>query len=260
MNEDKAFVLINLRDGYLEHLINNGETLSEDEFVSQCLAEYKDDSGEIDFTKAKKDFKAENQYYTISEQLMQKGQYDILSLTEEKFLTGKTDYNSANKVLGMYNSIPDDFKDKFVSMFQNKTKIRPEILLNDLGEFTKTISSWNYDKPEIIVMDKDKAPQKIVILPEAKAQLFETTGKNIPLFDNYIKKYYQAATHRTGEKNGQGVKVLAGSDYDVELKIKGSGGNLRMYGRLATEEDKKLYETDDGISVKYVFYKHDDHL
>ena len=145
-------------------------------------------------------------------------------------------------------------------MFQNKTKIRPEILLNDLGELTETISSWNFDKPEIIVMDKDKAPQKVVILPEAKAQLFDTTRKSIPLFDSYIKKYYQAATHRTGEQNGQGVKVLVGSDYDVELKIKGSGGNLRMYGRIATEEDKKLYETDDGISVKYVFYKHDDHL
>ena len=35
---------------------------------------------------------------------------------------------------------------------------------------------------------------------------------------------------------------------------------LKSVIRVATEEDKKKYTTDDGIGVKYIFYKHDDHL
>ena len=40
----------------------------------------------------------------------------------------------------------------------------------------------------------------------------------------------------------------------------GAGGNLRMYSRPVTDEDKQKYETNDGVNLKYVFDTCGDHL
>ena len=126
-------------------------------------------------------------------------------------------------------------------------------VIDDLSQVHEKISSWNYEKDDVLIMDKDKIPQKVVITHNAKENLLDIVGGDLNKFDAYLKKFYSAAQIRTGNRAGQGVKTVQGSGYDAEIKIMGAGGNLRMYSRPVTDEDKQKYETNDGINLKYVF-------
>lgn len=261
LDEDKLFVLVTLHDKYLNQVLHSTDEYFEEDFINNELKSYKTVNG-IDYKAFRNEFEAESKYNYSAEKMMLDGDFNILSLIENKFISNKNnDFNSANNVIEMYQSIPEIFKDKFVSTFENMSKVNTGILLKELGNMHEQISSWNYDDYDEIIMDADKIPQKVIILPEAKAQLFKATGGNMELFDTYLKKYKQAATRRTGARGGQGIKELKYENDDAEIKIKGDlGGGFRMFAREATEEDKKKYTTNDGIGVKYIFYKHDDHL
>ena len=127
-------------------------------------------------------------------------------------------------------------------------------------ELHDKISSWNYDNDEEIIMDKDKIPQKVVITHNAKKDLLNAVHGNLELFDSYLNKFYSAAQTRTGNKGGQGIKTVPGSGYDAEIKIMGAGGDIRMYTRSISPEDKWKYSQTDNINVKYIFDTCGEHL
>lgn len=262
LNEDKALILINLHDKYLSQSQDTEKAQSEGEYISGQLEPYKTKDGDYDYKKALQETNAEVRYFNSAALLLSKGESEFNTLVEDKFIyEGNEDYNSANKVIDLYNEIPDTFKDEFTAAFKDKTKIKSDALIEDLSNLHKKITSWNYDNDEIIIMDKDKIPQKVVITHNAKHELLDCVGGDLNLFDSYWKKFYYAAQSRTGKRYGQGIKtVVGGSKYDAEIKILGTGGNIRMYSKAVTEADKVKYESDDGINVKYIFDTCDAHL
>ena len=107
-------------------------------------------------------------------------------------------------------------------------------------------------------MDANKLPQKVVITSRAKKAVLAACNGNLNKFDTVIRKFYNAATQRTSQKGGQGVKVLTeNQQYKAELKILGSHsiGTFRLYANKPTDEDRQKYG-----KVKYVFDVFDEHL
>ena len=134
--------------------------------------------------------------------------------------------------------------------------------MNESKSLHDQITSWNFDNDEVLIMDKDKIPQKVVITSKAKYELLDDCNGNIDRFDKLINKFYSAAAKRVGDRHGQGVKVLSdnmkrNSPYIAELKIQGSQavGSKRLYARTALAEDIQQYG-----NVKYVFDTLDKHL
>lgn len=261
LNEDKALFLLSLHDKYLNQVINSDVTQSEEEYVKSSLEPYRQQDGSYDYKKASMDSGAELSYFNAATRLTEHGEDEFNTLVEDKFIFGNNmDYKGANKVIGYYENIPETFKPKFISLFKASQKMPPEKLDKELGVFHDKISSWNYDNDEVLIMDRDKIPQKVVITREAKQELWNATGENIELFDHFLNKFYSGAQNRTGKKAGQGIKTVPGSGYDAEIKIMGVGGSLRMLSRPVTEEDMAKYNTGDGVNVKYVFDTCDGHL
>ena len=258
INEDKAIILIELHDKYLNQILNNDEEISEEEYIEKHLNPYKDGES-YDYKSAKSDIRAEDNYFSANEKLEQQGQTEFSNLIMDKFIMRqKPNYKDANKIISYYEDIQSTFKDKFLSSLKSMSKIKDDIMVEELGNLHSQITSWNYDNDEEIIMDKDKFPQKVVITQKAKHELWHATGENIDLFDNYINKFYSAAQTRTGEKGGQGIKKIQSKPFH-EIKILGNGGGLRMYTREVTPEDEQKYNKD-GINVKYIFDTCDGHL
>ena len=170
----------------------------------------------------------------------------------------KNNYKPAIEVLTMYDSLPDIFKSRFYNLAADTDKINNDTFMHQLKELYNKVASWNLDDAEIITMDADKIPQKIVITPKAKYELLEDCSGNIERFDTILNKFYGAATKRVGDRQGQGVKVLGDNvKYAAELKIQGSQaiGSKRLYARTPQSEDIQKYG-----NVKYVFDTLDEHL
>ena len=260
IDEDKAIMLINLHDKYLNKILNSDEEQSEDEFVVNELSAYKT-GDDYDYKRAYSDTKSELEYFNSAERLQTKGEDEFSSIIADRFVfSDKPDYDSANTVIGYYESIPETFRPKYLSGLKGMTKVRDDIFVNEAARMHDKITSWNFDKDEVLVMDKDKIPQKVVITAKAKQELYDAVGDNMVLFDKYLNKFFSAAQNRTGDKKGQGIKTVVGNDYDAELKIVGDGGRFRMYTRPVTLDDMEKYNTGDGINVKYIFDTCDGHL
>lgn len=261
INENKALALLQLHDEYLNQIITSGTVESEDEFAENRLSSYKLNDNDYDYTKYLKDTKSEVLYKTVSSRLLENGDGDFYTMLENKFVSNNNpDYDNANRIISFYENIPEIFKGKFINEIKSTDKIKTEKFIANLEELYEKISSWNFDEDEIIVMDEDKIPQKVVITHNAKMQLLEMTGRDLRKFDNYLKKFYAAAHTRTGKTSGQGIKSIPGSGYDAEIKIMGEGGAIRMYTRPITDFDRNRYETGDGINLKYVFDTCNAHL
>jgi len=254
INENKTLALLQLHDEYLNQIINSESINSEEEFAEKQLARYKLNDNDYDYAKYLKDTKSEVLYKSASSRLLENGDSDFCTMIENKFISDNNpDYDNANRIISFYINIPEIFKGKFINEFKLTDKINTEKFIANLEELYEKISSWNFDNDEIIVMDEDKIPQKVVITHNAKMQLLEMTGRDLRKFDNYLKKFYAAARTRTGKTSGQGIKSIPGSGYDAEIKIMGEGGAIRMYARPLTEFDRNRYETGDEINLKYVF-------
>lgn len=261
IDEDKASVLINLHDKYLNSIITNNNTQSEDEFVIAQLEQYQQPNGDIDYEKANKETKVEAKYFSKYAQMEQEGENEINSLIEDKFIFDDNEnYEDATKILEYYGDIPKTFKDKYTTILKKSSKLDNDNFMQIATELHDKISSWNYDNDEEIIMDKDKIPQKVVITHNAKKDLLNAVHGNLELFDSYLNKFYSAAQTRTGNKGGQGIKTVPGSGYDAEIKIMGAGGDIRMYTRSISPEDKWKYSQTDNINVKYIFDTCGEHL
>jgi len=263
LNEDKAIVLIKMHDDYMNEILKDEYESVEEDFVEMKLSKYKSINGEIDYSKVRAEFDEETKYFTNADRLMAQGYDEFNKIIEDKFiLNNDLDYKNANKVINMWTSIPERFKGKFVSTLAQNIEESPKTLVSKLSGLHEMVSSWNFDKDDIIIMDANIIPQKVVITSNAKEEMFNGVGENMKLFDSYLTKFRNAATRRTGDKKGQGIKETPYDDKsDAEIKIMGdNGGGFRLFARYANEDDKRKYTTSDGISVKYVFDNFDDHL
>lgn len=258
--EEKAIVLINLHDKYLNKILNEDNIPPEEEFIKEELSNYKT-GNDYDYQKVYLDSKEENKYFNSAEKLQLKGEEEFNSIVADRFVfKDKPDYAGANTIIGYYEGIPEIFKSKYLTQLKNMSKVNNKIFTNESKSLHDQITSWNFDNDEVLIMDKDKIPQKVVITNKAKQELYESVGENLNQFDYYYKKFTSAAQNRTGSKGGQGIKTVVGKDFDAEIKILGNGGRLRMYSRPVTSYDQVKYSSDDGINVKYIFDTCDGHL
>ena len=260
VDEEKAIVLINLHDKYLNKILNEDNIPPEEEFIKEELSNYKT-GNDYDYQKVYLDSKEENKYFNSAEKLQLKGEEEFNSIVADRFVfKDKPDYAGANTIIGYYEGIPEIFKSKYLTQLKNMSKVNNKIFMNESKSLHDQITSWNFDNDEVLIMDKDKIPQKVVITNKAKQELYESVGENLNQFDYYYKKFTSAAQNRTGSKGGQGIKTVVGKDFDAEIKILGNGGRLRMYSRPVTSYDQVKYSSDDGINVKYIFDTCDGHL
>ena len=260
LDESKAFVLVMLHDEYMSQIFNTETELSEDEFVNERLKKYENPFGGIDYQGYIDDSEKFIKYEKLSTSLMKKGDDEIIYLVANKLnASEEPDYVGATEILAYYDKMPNVLKGKFVNLAKQNQGLEADEFKKTLGAFYNKVSSWNIDKDEVIIMDKDKIPQKVVITTKAKMELWGILGENIEKFDSIISKFYSAGTTRTGDEKGQGIKEIKALN-SAELKIKGDFGNLRMYARPVTSEDRQKYETDDGVKVKFIFDKCADHL
>lgn len=261
VDEDKASVLINLHDKYLNSIITTNNQQTEEKFVASELEKYRMPNGEIDYEKANEYTNIESQYFKRYAKMEQKGEDELNSIIEERFIFNENEnYEDANKVLEYYETIPKAFKPKYAMVLKKSGELNNKEFLKTAADLHDKISSWNYDNDEEIIMDKDKIPQKVIITHNAKEGLLKSVHGNMELFDSYLKKFYSAAQTRTGNKGGQGIKTIPGSGYDAEIKIKGNGGDIRMYTRPVTRTDQLIYSGTDDINVKYIFDTCGEHL
>jgi len=219
------------------------------------------DDPQLNPAKANKATTIESQYFKRYAKMEQKGEDELNSIIEQRFIFNEDgNYEDANKILGYYENIPKAFKSKYSMSLKKSAELDNKDFIKKATDLHDKITSWNYDKDEEIIMDKDKIPQKVVITHNAKKGLLKSVHGNMELFDNYLKKFYSAAQTRTGNKGGQGIKTIPGSGYDAEIKIKGNGGDIRMYTRPVTHEDNIKYSSTDNINVKYIFDTCGEHL
>ena len=259
-NPDSAIALFKLYNTYLNYLFNeNVEQMGFDEYKKAAVERYAKTDGTIDYTAMSCDLTAEYDYAKIFEQSETDEETAILNILNKKFIAnGKNDYKSALNIINMYKKLPDLFKTKFYSLAAATDKANDKIFTEQLRELYEKITSWRLDEDEIITMDADKIPQKIVITSGAKYQLLEDCNENIERFDTILNKFFSAASKRVGDRQGQGVKVLGDNvQYAAELKIQGSQavGSKRLYARHPEPDDIKKYG-----NVKYVFDTLDKHL
>lgn len=260
LDESKAFVLLTLHDEFMTHVLNTESDATEEEFVNARLKKYENSFGGIDYEGFIDDSEKFLRYEKISTALLKKGDDEINYLVADKFITiAEPDYFGATEVLTYYDKMPNMLKARYLNIVKSSQGLEPEELKDTLSAFYNKVSSWNIDKDEVIIMDKHKIPQKVVITTKAKEELWDLLGGNIEKYDSILFKFYSAGTARTGDKKGQGVKELNNRN-SAELKIMGDYGNLRMYSRPVTDEDRQKYETDDGINLKFIFDKCGDHL
>ena len=259
-NPLKLVALFKLHDSYLNYLFKTENSdLSFETYTAQVEAKHTKNDGDVDYKTIILETDIEKEYTMLSDNPDSNEIAELIKILDSKFVAdGKNDYKSALALIKMYNNLPEMFKNKFYTLAENTYKINDTIFVRQLTDMYEKIASWNLDKPEIITMDADKIPQKVVITPEAKYELLEDCNGNIERFDTILNKFYCAAQKRVGSKQGQGVKVLSENvKYAAELKIQGAQaiGSKRLYAREACAEDIKKYG-----NVKYVFDTLDEHL
>ncbi len=259
-NPKELIAMFKLRNLYMNYLFNTSNNpLSFEDYTQNAEAKYKDNDGTVNYEQMIKDMNAEEEYVQITGFQTNKEKTALISLLENKFISNdKNNYKPAIEVLTMYDSLPDIFKSRFYNLAADTDKINNDTFMHQLKELYNKVASWNLDDAEIITMDADKIPQKIVITPKAKYELLEDCSGNIERFDTILNKFYGAATKRVGDRQGQGVKVLGDNvKYAAELKIQGSQaiGSKRLYARTPQPEDIQKYG-----NVKYVFDTLDEHL
>ncbi len=263
-NPDRLIAMFKLHDLYMNYLFNtDGTAVSFEDYTDKTEAKYKKPDGSIDYSEMNKDLLTEENYNNICLANNSEEKAALIKILDTKFLSnGKNNYKTALETVEMYDNLPEIFKPKFYALALESDRVSEEMFINQLREMYNKISSWNLDKPEIITMDADKIPQKVVITTKAKYELLDDCNGNIDRFDKLINKFYSAAAKRVGDRHGQGVKVLSdnmkrNSPYIAELKIQGSQavGSKRLYAREPLAEDIEKYG-----NVKYVFDTLAEHL
>lgn len=258
LDETKALTILRLGDKYQE-VCNQGISFSE--FVAKELKNYKKKDGTFDYCQYSADKNTEFELYSKLDKLEEQGSLElynfVLDLVDKKSL----DLPEILSLINDFEKIPSQLKknvnSKIAQIISSDNSDDIEPLFSEISDFLNKVNSWNFDKPEII---NSKFVGKVVITPNAKKELWDSTKGNFSLFDRLIKKYYTAAT-KTAAKDGEsGIKVLKGRNI-YELKIVGNGGGMRMYSRPVTNEDVEKYKTlEDDSDVKYIFDSYGDHL
>ncbi len=259
-NPDNAIILFKLYNTYLNYLFNeNNEQVNFEDYKENIIKKYIKPDGSIDYERMSADLTAESSFMEIYEQSDSEEKTAFLNLLNKKFVSGnKNDYKTAVEIIEMYEKLPDIFKTNFYSLAASTDKVNDKIFTQQLTDMYEKISSWNLDMDEIITMDSEKIPQKIVITSKAKYEILKDCNENIERFDVLINKFFSAAQKRIGDHHGQGVKVLSNNTgYAAELKIQGSQavGSKRLYARIPQKEDIEKYG-----NVKYIFDTLEKHL
>lgn len=252
LNEDKAYVLINLHDKYLNTNFDIDNIPTEESFVAKELANYKRGS-DYDYSRYIEDSRQEFEYIQNKEKLSEIDEFGLDEFIEQRLIKNqeKPRYRLANLMIKEFSEIPSVLREKYVNLAKNSDDKDLVTTLRSLNELHAQTVDWNFDNDEIIVMDKETVPQLVVITQKAKNDLWKLSGENIKLFDRYLNKFYTSATRRTSKKGGTGIKEF--DKNTSEIKILGNGGYLRMYNRPVTEGDNAKYKDNSGLNVKYIF-------
>ena len=256
---EKLVVMFKLNNMYMNYLFVETNPVSKEEYTEKILKKYTKDDGSIDYKTVNADLNVQNEYSDLIVVSLDADRCEFVDIVDKKFVAnGKDNFSEATELIKMYDKLPEMFKQKFSAQAASTDKVNDTIFVGGLKSLYNKISSWHLDEDEIITMDADKIPQKVVITSKVKYELLKDCNSNIERFDSLINKFYNAATKRIGDRKGQGVKVLSDNvKYAAELKIQGSQaiGSKRLYARIPTEEDIQKYG-----NVKYVFDVFDDHL
>lgn len=256
----ELIAMFKLRNLYMNYLFNTSDSaVTFEDYINKAEEKYKNSAGTVDYEQMIKDMNIEEEYSLATGSQNTEEKTALIKLLDKKFISNdKNNYKAAIEVLTMYDGLPEIFKSRFYALAIGTDKVSDEIFLQQLKEMYEKISGWNLDDAEIITMDADKIPQKIVITSKAKYELFEDCNGNIDRFDTILHKFYNASSKRVGDRQGQGVKVLGDNvKYAAELKIQGSQavGSKRLYAREPLPDDIQQYG-----NVKYVFDTLDKHL
>ena len=257
---NKLIAMFKLHDAYMNYLFNTPNSeLSFEDYKNKVVENHTKTDGTIDYTEIINETKLEEEYLLNTNNPDSEEKSQFIELLNEKFIAnGKEDFKSALALITMYNNLPEMFKNKFYTLASSSNRIPDEPFVRQLTSMYEKIASWKLDEAEIITMDADKIPQKVVITSKAKYELLEDCNGNIERFDTILNKFCSAAQKRIGNRQGQGVKMLSDNvEYAAEIKIQGSQaiGSKRLYAREATKEDIEQYG-----NVKYVFDTLDKHL
>ena len=258
LDETKALTILQLGDKYQE-VCNQGISFSE--FVAKELKNYKKKDGTLDYCQYSADKNTEFELYSKLDKLEEQGNFELynfaLDLVDKKSL----DLPEILSLINDFEKIPSQLKknvnSKIAQIISSGNGDDIEPLFSEISDLLNKVNSWNFDKPEII---NSKFVGKVVITPNAKKELWDSTKGNFALFDRLIKKYYTAATKNAAKDGESGIKFVKGRSI-YELKIVGNGGGMRMYSRPVTDEDIEQYKTlEDDSDVKYIFDSYGDHL
>ena len=257
---NKLIAMFKLHDAYMNYLFSTPDSvLSFEDYKNKVVENHTKTDGTIDYTEIINETKLEEEYLLNTNNPDSEEKSQFIELLNEKFIAnGKEDFKSALALITMYNNLPEMFKNKFYTLASSSNRIPDEPFVRQLTTMYEKIASWKLDEEEIITMDADKIPQKVVITSKAKYELLEDCNGNIERFDTILNKFCSAAQKRIGNRQGQGVKMLSDNvEYAAEIKIQGSQaiGSKRLYAREATKEDIEQYG-----NVKYVFDTLDKHL
>lgn len=256
---EKLVVMFKINNMYMNYLFKETNPVSQEEYAEAILEKYRKTDGSIDYKVLNSDLNIQNEYSDLIVSSVDTDRSAFVDIINNKFVdNGKDDFATATGLLKMYDSLPEIFKQKFYAQAALSDRINNRIFVQQLEALYDRIDSWHLDKDEIITMDADKIPQNIVITSKAKYELLKDCNNNIDRFDTLLNKFFNAATKRIGDRQGQGVKVLSDNvKYAAELKIQGAQavGSKRLYARIPTPEDIEKYG-----SVKYVFDTFDEHL
>lgn len=259
IDEIKALVYLQLEEKYQKMCDSN---LSFDDFCKLELENYKLEDGEYDYNKFYIDKESELSLYEQLEQLEVNGDFEMYTLIMDMLSNKMLSNTEALSFIETYQTIPKKCRKTIESkLFQLNNENSPLNANNTKETFVdlmNKISQWNLGQPEIIV---SKNIGKVVITSKAKLELWDKTNGNLLLFDQLINKFYVAATKMAARDNESGIKAIKNSPGIFELKIMGSGGNMRMYSKIITEEDIAMYKTsEDDTNVKFIFDSYDKHL
>lgn len=258
LDETKALTILRLGDKYQE-VCNQGISFSE--FVAKELKNYKKTDGTLDYCQYSADKETEFELYSKLDKLEEQGSFEfynlVLDLVEKKSL----DLQEILSLINDFEETPSQLKknvnSKIAQIISSSNSDDVEPLVTEISDLLTKVKSWNFDNPEII---NSKFVGKVVITPNAKKELWDSTKGNFALFDRLIKKYYTAATKNAAKDGESGIKFVKGRSI-YELKIVGNGGGMRMYSRPVTDEDIEQYKTlEDDSDVKYIFDSYGDHL
>lgn len=257
LNEEKALVLFMLNDKYLSDCAEN---ITEQEFIEKELQNYKLSNGEYDYKKFYDESKAELNFFSLVNKLEATNDEEFLNFVIQN--VEESNYIEMSELIEEYSNLSAMAKSIIKSdLTSNDLNIKLDAVKEGINKYKDSI--WDFEKPEIIILNEAGVNKKVIITPNAKKEIFEHHNSNITKYESEIKKFIKAADRYAPDERASGIKIVR-KDGSAEIKIYGKSGTggMRLYSRPIIENDTDVYRIDenDSLPIKFIFDKYDDHL